>query len=686
MGSFASPLAFPLGGDVDATSTFWGPHFPDRRSSKFISPATQATLALVTVAAGGALDLVSVRARTSGIVGNTYTISFSNDSLSTTGEIDETTPDTIIRYVGGITTLADLFVLFSASSDLEMIGTWTPTDVLLPDDDEFLPVNLSGGADAAAHISSFWGPHFPDKFVEVADVPGVGPDTVATLLLDLESGLKIIYQFDTSISRWYSGREQRSSNLDSPTMKIVGSAILSDEFSLSIRTILQRHAALGSPFLLGLPFEEISIFSNSESETVNALTSLSDWTIIGQKVLVREPGGDAVVEDVIQDVTPSTVVLSSGHVQNRRGGRLMPAIPVFLDPQQGFSKYPGRDDVFIWQIQARAVLFGYVSAPIPAELSLADPNTRSGVLETAFLRAVTAGEAGNSRQVEFRDDSLSLTGELDESAPNLTIFKYVGGITTVGDLETSLNASDFVRLRGEYDEADVLVDADDVMPPTFMSGGADEILAERGVGASVAIFGSVPIWNRFIRMDGTSPETMQSLAQVLDLGASPFSVGCADDPQWGRMISITRNSQAEFQWLIKFLFTISGSFQSFWRPTWMEDLEPAGDAVSSGLTGILIISTDVGNPSFWFTKRTMLQVVMETGDVYYVRTTGILDNGDGTTTIDVIGDPGETDSPDGPVLIISWMERCRIENDASIEIVFNGPQFSMETLVRVVQE
>jgi hypothetical protein len=204
----------------------------------------------------------------------------------------------------------------------------------------------------------------------VPTVPGVGPASAATFALLLESGARITYSWLTDIFRSYSGNEQRSSPFGSPRIRIEGNVfLLGDGASRDERSALMRAAAAGSSFLIALPFEELLIAGDNVGTTLSvASRAACDWAVPGQRVVVIGTDG-STLPAVVQSTTPTTITLGvvdrAGNLvtvpglstAGLAGGRVVPLLPMLLDPQQAFARYPVAVDT--WTIRAQAAAFGW---------------------------------------------------------------------------------------------------------------------------------------------------------------------------------------------------------------------------------------------------------------------------------------------------------------------------------------
>lgn len=192
-------------------------------------------------------------------------------------------------------------------------------------------------------------------------IPGVGPAGAATFVLDLENGASITYSWHTDVEPLKSmgGLEQRVSLGDAPAQHYDVTAFMLDADERTVRSALIVAAATGQAFLLGLPFEELSLSADATGATENVFsTALSDWANNpGQRVMSISPDGTAAA-GVVQSATATTIVLDSAPgAAGKRGGRIMPTMAVYLDPQQVLRRHPV--NVTHFDIKARAALFGF---------------------------------------------------------------------------------------------------------------------------------------------------------------------------------------------------------------------------------------------------------------------------------------------------------------------------------------
>lgn len=190
-------------------------------------------------------------------------------------------------------------------------------------------------------------------------IPGVGPAGAATFALALESGAKVSFEFETDIMKSWNGLEQRVSLLGAPRQYYEASAYLVNADIRDLRGKLVGTSESGSPYLIGLAYEDLTLSADSSGTTVFvSSTSTSDWANNpGQRAVVIGSDG-TIASGVIQSSTSGSIVLDvAPGTAGKTGGRIMPAMAVYLDPQQGFARHPV--NVEHWQIKARAALFGF---------------------------------------------------------------------------------------------------------------------------------------------------------------------------------------------------------------------------------------------------------------------------------------------------------------------------------------
>jgi hypothetical protein len=191
-------------------------------------------------------------------------------------------------------------------------------------------------------------------------IPGVGPAGAATFVLDLEIGSQLTFSWRTEVQKALNGIEQRISDADSPAIAYDVTAFLFDEEERTVRSALIVGAATSQPFLLALPFEGLEVSTGSVGAIVNVWSStLCDWANPGQRVCVKAPDGTTAL-GVVQSATPSSITLDvAPGSAGVAGGRIMPTVAIYLEPEQGFTRHPIATSH--WHIKALSALFGYAN-------------------------------------------------------------------------------------------------------------------------------------------------------------------------------------------------------------------------------------------------------------------------------------------------------------------------------------
>jgi hypothetical protein len=505
--------------------------------------------------------------------------------------------------------------------------------------------------------------------------PGYGDGGVDTLVLELQQGFTISFGWITDIIKTRSGREQRISRNDAPKQSYSGDALLAGNNVRAVRARMARHAVKGSAFLLGLPHEELTFVASGTGTSVFVSpTSLAqvDWAKPTQRVVVARAG--SFVNAVVQSASNGTIVLdvSPGTLANI-GGSIMPAMLVYLEPQQSFARYPLK--VERWNLQARAALFGY--APTLAELALG-PITSSPGLDNAKVTARHAGYVGNTYWFGlFADSSAPNAGYLSEIDGEV-VFTYKGGTTTVGDLATALVGCSYAKLTGTWTASSTIPTVDQFAPIPLSGGGE---VGDVGTGASLTTYAgdgtSRPVWDRYLDNESTNTDGVHAMTQILDHGGIPYALGTADEADWFRAVTLRAGLDGiDWQWFKKLIASVKGRQKAFWLPTWRDDLT----FVSKG-AGTITVSTADGSDfdAWWPHQREHIQILESNGSVTYAKITGAVDNGNGTRTL-TIGMTLATSA----VAMVSWLELCRFESD-QYEIPFSDSGFEFSAVARVVQ-
>jgi hypothetical protein len=246
-------------------------------------------------------------------------------------------------------------------------------------------------------------------------------------------------------------------------------------------------------------------------------------------------------------------------------------------------------------------------------------------------------------------------------------------VTTLGDIDTLLNSSPFMKMTGTWNPADTIPDVD-AFGPTLLTGGV--VQGPIGSGATVTTFDGRPVWDRLVQVDGKVTDSIHSMTTIIDSGGVPYAVGTASQSDWGRTLLVRRAKLTEFQWFKLFVATVRGRQRAFWVPSWRDDF----NFVSKATNTITVSSTDGSDVfAWWPAQRSRIQILQADETVTYAHVTAVADNHDGTVTMTI----GTTISG-SHVVLVSWLELCRFEND-DFDVTFEGHRFSTQPLARVVQ-
>lgn len=522
---------------------------------------------------------------------------------------------------------------------------------------------------------------FPDPAPLPEFVDPIGPAGAATFILEMNQELEVTYSWQTGIFKAYNGVEKRSAHLDRPKRRLKGSAYLLSTTPRAVRAQLHRYASLGQPFLVGLPFESITLSQNTNGTSVFVDSAIADWTNIGQRVAIVGLDGssrEAVIQFVDTSVTPDRIDLDIAVPSSVgiAGGKIMPLIPLHLEPTQGFQRYPNPDGPELWRIDGRTMLFGFQKSPKRAFLSIEEEIPSAGNYVGLIAQARVEGAAGNVIRVESSDTSLSGANFI-ENGNDITL-EYVPGSTTVDEMVQAVNAgSSLIQLVGPYN-ASFALESGDVFPLTSLHDGSDGSYATDGIGATLTTLNTRPIWDRGIRVQGSATDSLQAMNEILDLGGIPANVGQSEVPDWGRVVAIRRRLGPDFQWFKRFTSYVRGAQKTFYLPTWRKDLTP----VTSGVGTLTIAGVNDASGAFftWYPYRNAIQVQQADGTITYATISNAVDNNDGTVTLTI----GTTLSGSA-IIMVSWLEVCRFETD-DFPVRFEGHEFTMATLARAVQQ
>jgi hypothetical protein len=487
-------------------------------------------------------------------------------------------------------------------------------------------------------------------------VPGSGPEGSGSFALDLNSGYTLTWRWPTDVIKSKSGKEQRIPPKDRPKESIAGTVLLFGRSPADLRSQLARTASGGEPVLLGLPHEELTFAAPASGTTVYvSRTDLSDWMNPGQRVLVKR--GREQMDAVIQSTAADSIELDvDPGALGLLGGRIMPALAMYLEPEQAFPRYPVNAES--WEIRARAAVFDF--ARELAALALGPLTSSPGLTDAT----VTARYPGASPTIALLGGGIG-SGQIHET-PDFILIEVEFGVTTVEDLYALFQSSTVVNPTGTWGSGTLGVM--DMIFSGVLSGGA--LAGPVGTGATIATYAGHPVWDRALENDDTITDSVHAMTEILDFGGVPYAIGSADQPDWGRTLNYSGSSLADWQWLKLFMATVRGSQKVFWLSTHRDDMP----CVATG-TGTLTLAGDL---SAWWPSRRQHVEVRHAGGVSRHEITAATNNGDGTWTVTI----GATLSG---VEVVSWLELCRFEG-ADFGVTFDGDGFSMTTVARGVQQ
>lgn len=534
---------------------------------------------------------------------------------------------------------------------------------------------------------SYWGGDFPEGALDPSFVPPVGPAGVAVFAFQMQTGAKVTMSWKTDVIKERSANEnQRAALWDLPRWKYEGPVYLLGDATRSTRTTLAKFSAQGKVFQLGVTFEAATLVDDAAGNVVYVKdTTKLDWAVLGQRVAVVD-NDDVAVVAVVQDVTSGSITLDVPPGDTgRAGGFIMPTVPVFLDPNQSFARYPNPDGVELWTVQCMRLSFGYEQAGTSAFAVLSGDT--GGAFHDATVVSIFAGAAGNSATLTFVPDSGIDPGIVTAVGPAIT-FHYRPGHTTADMAIAALRP--WFQFIGAVAPGTLAAPLD-AFGPVALAGGVDQIYGYMGRGATVTMFDGRPVWDRgiTIKTGSTGNDSLQSMTELVDIGATLADVGPAETPDWGRQLSIDKADPDEWQWLKAFANTVQGRRLSFWLPTQAEDMIPVSLA-----PGALVIESTAADFASWFPRlRDHLQVWMPDGSFKYAVVASYVDNLDGTLTLTLssCSDPAYAGGGGGATLtadelyMVSWLEKCRLESDG-IEAPWSGAMFSISVNARVVQQ
>lgn len=500
-----------------------------------------------------------------------------------------------------------------------------------------------------------------------APFQGYGPDGVATLGLALATGFKVTYAWATDIIPHRDGTEQRIATLDRPKQTYDGAATLLGSDPRFNRARLARYAAQGAVFLLGLPHEGLTLLGDTPGVTFTvsaADLAACDWAQIGQRVVSVAPDGSVSSAGVLQSVGSGSLVVDvpPGSAGNH-GGAVMPAMAIYLEPQQDFPRYAVTAEQ--WNIKARAAIFDFappsatidvgVATGIAAWTGVILVSRKPGLFGSCFIQATNAGVT-----------LLNETGVV-------TTIDFQNGVTTLGDVASLLDASANVKMTGTYNPATVLHSLDGF---SLLELDGIDAAGAMGAGATLTMYAGHPVWDRGVENDSTITDSVQAQTELVDLGGIPVSIGHATYPAWGRAVGMESTQWSEWQWAKAMLAALRGMQCMFWLSTYRDDLT----FVAMNGASIMKVSTTDGSDigAWWPAQRDRIAVEQTNGTVQYAQILTVTDNGDGTQSLSL-----DTNIAGTPKRV-SWLEPCRLNSD-DVEVTFGGTggwSFSFALLAR----
>jgi len=192
---------------------------------------------------------------------------------------------------------------------------------------------------------------FQDPGFQITTQP-VGDAGAATFAINVEAGARVTYGWKTDVLTSLAGLEQRAATRNRPRQRYEFSTLLSDAQHRRVLSVLAGNAAAAPLFLLGIAFEDLTVVSSTAgSITVSSLV-LCDWAVPGQRMIVVAPWGE-IGEAVVQSTIGSTIAVNADLTAVAvEGARAMPAMGVFLDPDQALGRH--RCNLGRWDLVATA--------------------------------------------------------------------------------------------------------------------------------------------------------------------------------------------------------------------------------------------------------------------------------------------------------------------------------------------
>lgn len=195
-----------------------------------------------------------------------------------------------------------------------------------------------------------------------------------------------------------------------------------------------------------------------------------------------------------------------------------------------------------------------------------------------------------------------------------------------------------------------------------------------GVGATVATFAGLPVWDRGLDTDGLTDQPLMTGAELVDLGGALSAIGDRTAPQWGRALLIHSSARLDWAWFKAFLHVVRGRWKAFLLPTGRPDLVPvsllANELIISGADYVLDWYPSLAHRRLWLTYANGTSAAF------------------GVTSAEVV--TGTTQrlylsaAPASLPVRVEFLETCRLESD-EVAITFEAAAFRAQMMARVVQ-
>jgi uncharacterized phage protein (TIGR02218 family) len=190
-------------------------------------------------------------------------------------------------------------------------------------------------------------------------VAAVGDETVATFALPVEQAT-LTLEWRTDVMTAWSGKEQRHSLMAMPRQRYSFESVISDEQQRIVMATLAKHAPDGDAFLIGLPFEDLTITAVSGADVTVSSVTYCDWAVEGQRVVVIANDGTVGQSHIIA-VAGAVLSLNDdlSSTVAEVGARIMPGMPSFVESTQSLSRYAVNAGT--WTLAAVSTQFRYGS-------------------------------------------------------------------------------------------------------------------------------------------------------------------------------------------------------------------------------------------------------------------------------------------------------------------------------------